>query len=183
MPKYSSTCITIDYLTKVRAQRFWVPRCEELKNLPCPNPPTLIEIMSELYAAAEENNLILGMDQTHLPDKTWALLSLSTLLPHHIYFTKGYNYEKAKPKNQKPDRFVDNNDGIYEGLVLTSHTKFSKKKQMRSFKHFEAFERPVGHIGKSQAEILKQKFRGNVNEQQPQQAFEEDLNQHQVEEE
>ena len=52
LPKYSSTCTTIDYLQKVRAGRFWVPKCPQINHLPCPNPPTLLEVMGELYAAA-----------------------------------------------------------------------------------------------------------------------------------
>ena len=51
-----------------------------------------------LEEEAESANLDLGIDKSHLPERKWMLIALSTLNPNHEIFKKNYVpklYEKT----------------------------------------------------------------------------------------
>ena len=96
---------------------------------------------------------------SHVPDRVWALNTLATLDPGHEFFKKSYNYERPNQRRPPNEALVLNDDELFTDLVVSSKVKKSKKKQHRSFKHFVVGDRHHYVQGRSQVDILKERFR------------------------
>lgn len=56
----------------------------------CVNPPSKATLLKMLEEEAESADLDLGIDKSHLPERKWMLIALSTLNPNHEIFKKNY---------------------------------------------------------------------------------------------
>ena len=55
MPEYDSQIITRDFLREVRDGLVYIPKYNQLKLSPCPEPPTNLEVHHELITLIEQN--------------------------------------------------------------------------------------------------------------------------------
>jgi hypothetical protein len=81
----------------------------------CVKPPTkaVLAEMLETEAAAQEVEL--GMDMDHVPDRAWMIIALATLNPEHEIFSKSYQPAIAERGLASNQIFVSNADGFFTG--------------------------------------------------------------------
>lgn len=115
VPKLKSKAVTEEYLLGVVASRYWCPRYEEIRLLPCPRPPILEVLYGKLKEVALRDKRTLGMDEQHLPDRGWVLAILSTFKPADEIFKKGYE-PPARGQASSLHRTVDLQWSFLEGL-------------------------------------------------------------------
>ena len=98
LPKFKSGIITETYITDVICKRVYCPLFKDIRLLPCPRPPdkdSLIKYAKEIKPA---NNLPLGIDKEHTPNKEWLLALLSTHKSDLQIFKKDYVAPARVPK-------------------------------------------------------------------------------------
>ena len=98
LPKFKSGIITETYITDVICKRVYCPQFKDIRLLPCPRPPdkdSLIKYAKEIKPA---NNLPLGIDKEHTPNKEWLLALLSTHKSDLHIFKKDYVAPARVPK-------------------------------------------------------------------------------------
>ena len=98
LPKFKSGIITETYITDVICKRVYCPQFKDIRLLPCPRPPdkdSLIKYAKEIKPA---NNLPLGIDKEHTPNKEWLLALLSTHKSDLHIFRKDYVAPARVPK-------------------------------------------------------------------------------------
>ena len=98
LPKFKSGIITETYITDVICKRVYCPQFKDIRLLPCPRPPdkdSLIKYAKEIKPA---NNLPLGIDKEHTPNKEWLLALLSTHKSDLYIFRKDYVAPARVPK-------------------------------------------------------------------------------------
>ena len=130
LPRFGP-CTTLAYMEAVRAGRVWCPRYEEVRLRCCLVPPPvkkLLEWVEEALRLQQANlpqrPVQLGFEARKLPDAQWALHALSTLLPTHRIFGKGYVREPPPldPKDQAlfmpAEPMINNADGLFDGLPM-----------------------------------------------------------------
>ena len=122
LPTFSSSIITTEWLIKVKERDINIPLYNQIKLRPCTNPPTKEYLIREVQSYGRESY---GIDQNHQPDKSWLMRMLSTLTPDHKIFTPKYD-PLEKPAEEK--EYVDNADGFYDEIHLTTKAKKASKK-------------------------------------------------------
>ena len=98
LPKFKSGIVTEAYITDVICKRVYCPQFKDIRLLPCPRPPdkdSLIKYAKEIKPA---NNLPLGIDKEHTPNKEWLLALLSTHKSDLHIFKKDYVAPARVPK-------------------------------------------------------------------------------------
>ena len=91
LPKYKTTMITEDYMRNVMHGKAYCPKYAEIKMMPCPRPPTLDVFLKKFHKICRDQNLVLtGVDDSHMPDKRWLLDFIGTLTPQDEIFKKNY---------------------------------------------------------------------------------------------
>ena len=59
--------------------------------MPCPRPPTVDVLLKKFHKICRDQNLVLtGVDDSHMPDKRWLLDFIATLAPQDEIFRKNY---------------------------------------------------------------------------------------------
>jgi hypothetical protein len=90
MPKFKSTIITEDYITRVITGRVYSPKYSDIKLMPCPKPPEKEVLLADFTKLMTSHKKSAGIDDNHVPDKGWLLAILGTYNPKLPYFDKGY---------------------------------------------------------------------------------------------
>ena len=125
LPKFKSSIITQEYMKGVRAKKIWCPTYDDLKPLPCPDPPSKEILLDEVVKYTADRNLDIGAEANHLPDTNWLLNVLAIIKPDHEFFKKEYMPPVKEAK--KEELVIDNSDDFYSGLP-----KLYKKRDMKS---------------------------------------------------
>jgi hypothetical protein len=83
--------ITEEYMRNVFLGKAYCPKYAEIKMLPCPRPPTVEVLLKKFHRICRDQNLVLcGVDEAHMPDKRWLLDFIATLAPNDEIFKKNY---------------------------------------------------------------------------------------------
>ena len=83
--------ITEEYIRNVFTGKAYCPKYSEVKMLPCPRPPTVDVLLKKFHRICRDQNLVLaGVDESHIPDKRWLLDFIATLTPQDEIFKKNY---------------------------------------------------------------------------------------------
>ena len=86
----NSSCMTYEYMEKVRIGDFYVPKFTELKVRPCPYPPLKQVIFQEIVNILKALGKKLGIKSFTAINLDWMIMVLSTLKPEHRFFAKDY---------------------------------------------------------------------------------------------
>ena len=81
-------------------------------------PPPRSVLKEMLEELAEDEELNLGMDLDHMPDRAWMIIALGTLNPEHAIFEKSYQPQVAKKQMQSTQ--ISNADDYFTGLPKLS---------------------------------------------------------------
>ena len=66
---------------------------------------------------ATKQNVLLGIDGDHMPDRAWLIIALGTLNKDHPIFAKDYKPKVTKPVSAAQRMMMlSNEDGLYTGL-------------------------------------------------------------------
>ena len=69
----------------------YCPKYTEIKMMPCPRPPTVDVFLKKFHKICRDQNLVLtGVDDSHMPIKRWLLDFIGTLTPQDEIFKKNY---------------------------------------------------------------------------------------------
>ena len=91
LPKYKSSMVTEDYMRNVFMGKEFCLKYSEVRQLPCPRPPTVDVLLRKFHEICRDKNLtVCGVNDTHIPDKRWLLDFISTLRPEDEIFKKNY---------------------------------------------------------------------------------------------
>jgi hypothetical protein len=83
--------ITEEYMRNVFTGKAYCPKYSEIKMLPCPRPPTVDVLLKKFHRICKDQNLVLvGVDESHMPDKQWLLNFIATLTFQDEIFKKNY---------------------------------------------------------------------------------------------
>jgi hypothetical protein len=83
--------ITEEYLRNIIHGKAYCPKYAEVKMLPCQRPPTVDVLLRKFHRICRDQNLVLaGVDESHIPDKRWLLDFIATLNPQDEIFKKNY---------------------------------------------------------------------------------------------
>ena len=94
------------------------PKCSVVVIRNCVTPPTKLVLARMLQAEADAKNLLLGMDEDHMPDAQWMMRALATLNPNHAIFAKSYRPVVERPRHAERLERVNNEDCFYDDLPL-----------------------------------------------------------------
>ena len=130
IPDFKCKCITIDYLEGVRDGTYWAPNYDMVKMRPCTNPPKKQVIFNEIISICkmQEQVVDIGIKDEHGATTEYFLTLLSTIMPDHVIFSKGYmpsaEHSRYTRQSKKREICLDNSDGFFDGLPL--HLRESK---------------------------------------------------------
>jgi hypothetical protein len=76
---------------------------------------------------AQSKQLVIGLDEKHMPDIHWLITSLGTLNADHMFFRKDY-----KPKHEivhvnQHEEYIDDEEGFFIGLDTVPNATKSKR--------------------------------------------------------
>jgi hypothetical protein len=60
-------------MTGIREGKYWCPKYDALKPLPCPDPPNKEYLLEEVVKITTEKELDIGAHQTKVPDRNWLI--------------------------------------------------------------------------------------------------------------
>lgn len=107
----------------------YCPKYAEIKMLPCPRPPTIDVLLKKFHKICKDQNLVLaGVDEIHMPDKKWLMDFISTLAPHDEIFKKNY-LPPVKETKLSELKIISLPSHFLEGLPQS--TRRSRRKGLR----------------------------------------------------
>jgi len=127
----------------VRDGKYYCPKYEDIRLLPCPQPPK-VSVLIALFRDALKNHkpklktIRTGFLQHATPNSAWLVACISTLNPACEIFGKNYR----PPQNQKTRTVgsVLNKDGFYTGLPPS---KSKKKRRSHAVMKIQKEAEPV----------------------------------------
>ena len=149
LPKYKSTIITEHYLQSIIFGKMYCPKYSEIRLVPCPRPPDKDTLLKDFRKITSGQKLSTGIDETHVPDKSWLLAILGTHNPGLPYFQKGY-VPPAKVASIQSFQKVELPENFLEGLP--SSKRKMKVKNLRLLTDYNS------NAKLQRYKILKDKF-------------------------
>ena len=128
LPPFKSSCVTLQYIDKVRRKETWCPRFEDARIGPCPQPPSKEAIVQELERAAARNRFPpLGFTPRNAPSKHWLLHALRSIEFYHVFFSKSYLPPPKVGRRPAQNAELANDDGFFDGLPPKRKAKGSQR--------------------------------------------------------
>jgi hypothetical protein len=98
----------------------------------CVQPPTKEVLYEKLLALEKQHNIDLGMTRNKMPDRGWMLDAIASLNEDDEIFEKNYRPE-IKPRANKYDPIINNDDGLFTGLPVQRHLCCGKNTRVSIF--------------------------------------------------
>jgi hypothetical protein len=99
--------ITEEYLLGVINGSTWCLLYKDVRLVPCVRPPPKDTLLEKLqYYIAKAGKTQSGINEKHIPNKSWILVVLASLGPKDEIFDKNY-LPPSKPKGSKYARTVE----------------------------------------------------------------------------
>ena len=126
LPKKSSGFATLHYLDQVFKGTYWVPRYNEVMLSPCPRPPDVSVLHSEIEHLLNLQGKTLGDTSKSMPDKNFLLTCLSTLAPRHKFFNSSY-MPPVKHRSPQITKQIPSYASLFEGLPILTHKQVRRR--------------------------------------------------------
>ena len=84
-------------------------------------------LLYEITIAAKSQNLVIGLDEKHMPDADWMTKVLATLNFEHRFFAKDYMPRRLLKNQEEEDEYIDDEEGFFFGLDNVQSKSKSKR--------------------------------------------------------
>ena len=102
---------------------YWLPRCHQINNSQCVEPPPKEVIYAELQELLSERGRTMGLKNHNQLEAKYMMTMIATMEPNHQWFSKGWIYwPVVRPRKVEKEAF-DNLDDYFTGLPESKNPK------------------------------------------------------------